>query len=127
MVLLTSHQLFKFYLMSGLNSRMKSDVLPGDGKEFQRSLLSSLVSSTLVTTILYPIDLCHTRMSSDMSKKQTLFVDKNIQQSQSQTTEFGFKQKSKAGKQPRLYMNVADCIRKSQLDAKTAQSIGSKR
>ena len=64
------------------------------------NLISSLISSTLLTSILYPIDLCHTRMSTDMSKKQSLFVDKNMTSNANKINneQFSFKQKSKAGK-----------------------------
>lgn len=87
--------------------------MPGDDLDFQRNLLVSTISSLVLTTVFYPIDLCHTRMSSDMSKKQTLFVEKNVQNNQGLGSEFGYNQKAKAGKQPRLYMNIADCLRKS--------------
>ena len=54
-----------------MNQHLK-DLLPKETTDFQRSLLSSLASSVLLTTAFYPLDLCHTRMSSDMSKKQSL-------------------------------------------------------
>lgn len=82
----------------------------------QITLLSSMISSVTLTAVLYPLDLCHTRMSSDMSKKKNLHMDKNsasAHQSKAASTEFGFKQKSEVGRQPKLYRNVWDCVKKS--------------
>jgi len=59
-----------------MTQNMKT-LLPETTSQLQQSLISSFVSSLLLTTVLYPIDLSHTRMSTDMSKKQSLFVNKN--------------------------------------------------
>ena len=60
-------------------------------------LSASAVSAFALTTLTYPLDLCHTRMSSDMTKKQSLY-----------------NQNAKTGQSPRLYTGVVDCVRKSQ-------------
>ena len=37
-------------------------------------LMASSVSAVLLTTAMYPLDLCHTRMSTDMTKKVSLYT-----------------------------------------------------
>ena len=36
-------------------------------------LMASSASAVMLTTVMYPADLCHTRMSVDMTKKVSLY------------------------------------------------------
>ena len=54
-------QTFKFVC----NERMK-EVVPNQ-------MASSCLTAVVLTTLLYPLDLAHTLMSADMTKKQSLY------------------------------------------------------
>jgi len=73
--ILTVSQTFKFFGVNTINNSLKKEL--NIESEVQRSLLSATISSVLLTTMLYPLDLAHTRMSTDMSKKESMYVDRN--------------------------------------------------
>lgn len=89
--MLTSSQAWKFYMYELL----KKEVPHEDEKV--KILSAATISAFALTTLTYPLDLCHTRMSSDMSKKPSMY-NMNAQ----------------TGASTKLYAGVIDCMRKSQ-------------
>lgn len=61
--MLASSQAWKFYVYDILKKQ-----LPVDDEKL-KVLGAATISAFALTTLTYPLDLCHTRMSSDMSKK----------------------------------------------------------
>ena len=61
--MLTSSQAWKFYVYDILKKELPID------DEKLKILSAATISAFALTTLTYPLDLCHTRMSSDMSKK----------------------------------------------------------
>ena len=49
--------------------------LPYDDEKL-KILSAASISAFALTTLTYPLDLCHTRMSSDMSKKKSMYSKK---------------------------------------------------
>ena len=68
-------------------------------------IAASATSAVVLTTLLYPLDLAHTRMSADMTKKQSIHVQPN-----------------QTAPPTRLYTNVFDCLRKSQMQGEGISS-----
>ena len=97
MYLLACQQTFRFLAYDKLLNAM-----PFEGST-QKSLAASSLSAVALTTLLYPLDLIHTRMSTDMTKKQGLHnFERQKTMQQSQPTQ-----------KARLYSSVLDCVRKS--------------
>ena len=76
MVFLTVGQAFRFGLYDKLVEVIPMDQDNQDGVSFKRTMVASCISSVLLTTLLYPFDLCHTKMSADMTKKQSVYNQK---------------------------------------------------
>jgi hypothetical protein len=51
---------------------------------YNNPMLCSGVSALLLTTMLYPLDLSHTLMSADLTKKQSLYNQNYKSKSESQ-------------------------------------------
>ena len=104
-VLLTANHCFKFVVYDNLKASLDYGL-----SENSKTILASSISAVLLTTLMYPIDLCHTRMSADMSKKQSVY--KQDYKNKDKSTQAISKQKNKL-QQVRLYENINDCLRKS--------------
>lgn len=76
---------------------------------FQQQVLASSISSVAFTTLFYPLDLCHSRMSCDMTKKQSVYSDN------SKARKVELTQNHMPIIKSRMYNNVFDCFRKSQM------------
>lgn len=69
MLLLTANQSFKFFMYDKVHLGFESVFQ----SKLQQTLAASSLSAVLMTTLMYPMDLCHTRMSADMSKKKSVY------------------------------------------------------
>jgi len=99
------------------NGEAKEVIAKNDGatskKNIKATLAAASASSLLLTTLLFPMDLCHTRMATDMSKKPSLYTNKNISQQQKQASQFA--ENTKKERKPRLYSNISDCLKQSRI------------
>ena len=107
-VLLLGQSLFRFYCYESLSTYFD----PFTTSATTRTLAASSVSALLLTTVMYPLDLCHTRMSCDMTKKDAVYNQQY--QTQNQPSQAVSNRQNKANR-ARLYHNILDCIRKSQV------------
>ena len=64
--------------------------------ESGRRIVAACVSSSLLCTLLYPLDLVHARMSTDMTKKESMY-----------------NKGAADNKLGRTYANITDCIKKT--------------
>lgn len=42
-------------------------------QKWQRNMLASSLSALFLCTLTYPLDVAHTKMSTDMTKKESLY------------------------------------------------------
>ena len=109
MLILATTQAFRFAIYDQIVEQISSKNEDQNLSLMQKSLVASSISSVLLTTILYPLDLCHTRMSADMTKKQSLYNQSHKSKSQSKPVTNYKNQINQA----KLYSNVLDCLKKS--------------
>lgn len=92
---LTAAQALRFVMYERLLSTAKTTM----GDNIFSVLLSSTLTSLVLTSVSYPLDLVHGRMAADMSKKPSLYSNKSTN-NQSQNRD-------------RLYRSVRDCMVKT--------------
>ncbi|CDW82930.1 guanylate-binding n-terminal domain containing protein [Stylonychia lemnae] len=90
----------KFFLYETVFQELKNDNNP-----FVSSMGAAMLTALFTTTVTYPLDLVHGRMAADMSKKPTVFQDKNAPQQKSH----------------KLYASVRDCLTKTQMEVGVTQ------